>query len=341
MGKSKELSEDIKRLIIESHKCGNGYNKISKQFGLQKGTIQKIVKKWKTQKSVANVKRSGRPSKISPRMKRNLLRDVEKNPRLTSKDLQQSLSSAGVNVHSSTIRRTMAQNGYHGCKPRRKPLLSKKNVSARLKYAQDHMDKPQAFWDNVLWTDESKIELFSYNHQRYVWRKKNTAFEHKNLVPTVKHGGGSIMVWGCFSSKGPGQLALIDGRMDSVMYQQILDENIKPSIQKLKLRRGSWVLQQDNDPKHCSKSTQQFMQKNKYRLLPWPSQSPDLNPIEMLWQDLKKAVHLRKPSNIQQLKQFCKEEWSKISSERCQKLVHSYQKRLQAVIEAKGGSTSY
>ena len=82
------------------------------------------------------------------------------------------------------------------------------------------------------------------------------------------------------------------------------------------------------------------MKKKTFKVLPWPSQSPDLNPIEMLWQDLKQAVQARKPSNIQQLKEFCKEEWGKIPIEHCQRLVQTYKKRLQAVVDAKGGSAS-
>ena len=118
------------------------------------------------------------------------------------------------------------------------------------------------------------------------------------------------MVWGCFAASGPGQLAIMDGKMNSQVYQDILQENVKLFVLQLKLNR-SWMMQQDNDPKQRSKSTAEWLQQKKIHLLEWPSQSPDLNLIEMLWHDLKRAVHTKHPKNIAELKQFCEEEWSK------------------------------
>ncbi len=64
----------------------------------------------------------------------------------------------------------------------------------------------------------------------YVWRKEHTVFQFKNLIPSVKHGGGSIMAWACVAASWPGQPAVIDGTMDSELYQQILKENVRTSV---------------------------------------------------------------------------------------------------------------
>ncbi len=125
--------------------------------------------------------------------------------------------------------------------------------------------------------------------------------------------------------------------MNSALYQKVLKENVRPSVCDLKLKR-TWVMQQDTDLKHTSKSTSEWLKKNKIKVLEWPS--PDLNPIEMLWHDLKQSIHTRKHSNVAELKQFCKEEWAKIPPQRCERLIASYRKRLIAVVAVKGGTTS-
>ncbi len=93
--------------------------------------------------------------------------------------------------------------------------------------------------------------------------------------------------------------------MNSALYQKILKENVRPSVCDLKLKR-TWVMQQDNDPKHTSMPTSEWLKKNKIKVLEWPSQSPDLNTIEMLWHDLKQSIHAQKPFSVAEWKQFCK-----------------------------------
>uniref|UniRef100_A0AAY5K5G6 Transposase Tc1-like domain-containing protein n=1 Tax=Esox lucius TaxID=8010 RepID=A0AAY5K5G6_ESOLU len=253
---------------------------------------------------------------------------VRNQPRTTQEDLVNNLKAAGTIVTKKTIGNTLRREGLKSCSARKDPLLKKAHVQARLKLANEHLNDSEENWVKVLWSDETKIELFGINSTHRVWRRRNAAYDLKNTIPTIKHGGGNIMLWGCFSAKGTGTLHRIKGTMDEAMHRQILGENLLPSARALKMGCG-WVFQ--HDPKHMAKATKEWLKKKHIKVLEWPSQSPDLNPI----------VAKRQTRNLNDLEKICKEEWDKISPEMYTNLVANYKKHLTSVIAKKVFATKY
>ncbi len=143
---------------------------------------------------------------------------------------------------------------------------------ARKQFAEDKQTKDMDYWNHVLWSDETKINLFGSDSVKHVWQQPGEEYKDKCVLPTVKHGGGSVVVRSCTSAAGTGELQFIEGTMNANMYCDIL---------KQRLGRRE-VFQHDNDPKHTSKTTTALLKKLRVKMMDWPSMSPDLNPIEHL-----------------------------------------------------------
>ncbi|GBM87229.1 Transposable element Tc1 transposase [Araneus ventricosus] len=119
-----------------------------------------------------------------------------------------------------------------------------------------------------------------------VWRRKNEELNPKNLVGTVKYGGGGVLVWECMSASGLGNLVFIDGIINHALYLNILRDNLKLSAQNLGIG-NNFVFYQDNDPKHTTVNVHLWFLYNCPPNLKTPPQSPYLNPIEHTWRELE------------------------------------------------------
>jgi hypothetical protein len=106
-----------------------------------------------------------------------MLNEFKKNPRVSAKDLQKSLGHANMSVDKSMIRKTLNKNGVYGRTPRKKTLLSRNNIAAHLKFTKEHLDVPQRYWQNILWIDETAVELVGRNTQHCGEKKA----QHTNI----------------------------------------------------------------------------------------------------------------------------------------------------------------
>ncbi len=340
--RSKELSLSVKQAIIRLKKQNKPIREIAKTLGVAKTTVWNILKK----KELSNTKRPGRPRKTTVVDDRRILSLVKKTPFTTVGQIKNTLQEVGVCVSKSTIKRRLHQSEYRGFTTRCKPLVSLKNRKARLEFAKRHLKKPSQFWNNILWTDETKINLYQSDGKRRVWRRKGTAHDPKHTTSSVKHGGGSVMAWACMAASGTGSLVFIDdvtadksSRMNSEVFRAILSAHIQPNASELIGRR--FTLQMDSDPKHTAKATKEFLKGKKWTVMQWPSQSPDLNPIEHAFHLLKTKLKGKCPKNKQELKTVAVEAWQSITRDETQRLVMSMRSRLQAVIDCKGFATKY
>ncbi len=163
------------------------------------------------------------------------------------------------------------------------------------------------------------------------------------MKQTVKHGGGSIKLWGCMTSSGVGYMCQIEEILDSKLYLEILEHELANTIEYYQLDEEKVIFQHDNDPKHTAKTVKNYIKDQNYKVLTWPSQSPDLNPIEHLWAHLKRELNKYETpaKGMNMLWERVQETWEKITPEICQNLILSMPRRIEAVIKAKGMWTKY
>ncbi|GFU22514.1 transposable element Tcb1 transposase [Trichonephila clavipes] len=143
----------------------------------------------------------------------------------------------GRSVSAETVRNVIRHAGYSSRVARKNPFISLQNQKKRLEFAKTHQLKTDNFWKKVIFSDESKLNFFEVMAVApFGESRANTALDPKNLRPTVKHDGGSVMVFSCMASNGVGNLVFIDGIMDHKLCIDILNNNLKESAKKIRFR---------------------------------------------------------------------------------------------------------
>jgi transposase len=334
---SPPVKYQIKNLISEGHSVRH----IAASVGVSKSTVSRLRTELPQKKKTLVI---GRPRLLSRRQESTIARFLTTGKIVTAVDAKKYLDSNELaSVSSSTIQRSLRRNGLRSRIRRKVPLLRATHRRKRLEFALEHKDWSIDDFRKVIWSDESKINVFGSDGRKYCWKRPGDKPREHHFLSTVKHGGGTIFLWGCMTTKGVGHLARIDGGLDSKLYKKILKGELLDTLKYYGFEKAEIIFQHDNDPKHTSKKIQRWLRRSDLNVMRWPSQSPDLNPIEHLWAELKRRIQNRRqsPSNKKELWEAIEEEWESIPSDFCNKLIDTMPARIYDVIKAKGGHTSW
>lgn len=342
MTKTRELTDFERGMIVGLHKGNHTATDIEKILKIPRTTCINVIKKFERSQTVSNVPRSGRPPLLKAIDKRHFIRTTVANRKDAAEEITEKFNSLGLTqVSTSTARRVLHEQGYFSRIGRRKPLVSESNRQKRLRWCKERRQWDEE-WNNVIWSDESRFLLYENDGRHRVWRKPHEQYDIDCMFPTVKSGNKGIMVWGCFTKKRLGPLVVVDGSITGSAYKMLLEEHLLGFIQSLD-DDITYTFQDDNAAVHRAKSVIEWKEENLIASLPWPAQSPDLNPIEHLWDILGQRVHRLKPhpKNLRELNDVLKAEWLKIPISDLEKLVNSMPRRVCAVIKNKGNPTEY
>lgn len=254
---------------------------------------------------------------------------VYANPEATLNQIVEAAGALGYSLSSTTVWRRLQSMSIKYGAPISKPLLSAEQRMARLRFAR--MNKSRD-WSSVLFTDEASIQIFT--PPRKVWKLSGS----KVISRVVKHPL-KLHMWACFSMYGFGRIVIFSGTLNAKRMVKIYQNGLLSSAKDL--FDDDWTLQEDNDPKHMSKLAKKWKKDNSIDRMTWPSNSPDLNPMENVWRILKNKVRKRHPQTKSQLEEAIKEEWNQLPKNLAWNLANSMPTRLNQVLQRKGDSIDY
>ena len=220
-------------------------------------------------------------------------------------------------------------NGTRYCQ-----LIRLVNREKRVEWCTRMLETEETF-DNVIFTDESKIEMGQVSKRSY--RKRGFAVP-RHAKPKHPY---SLLVWGGISKRGTTPLVIFKGNMNSIFFQQhILEAAFIPFVNAA--YQDSHRLYQDNDSKHTSRSTQAFMEEHNINWWRSPAESPDLNPIELVWDEMKHYINTQvRPRKKEDFEAGLHEFWGTLTAERCTSYINHLVKVIPKVIEVNGEASSY
>ncbi|XDV11899.1 hypothetical protein PO909_000694 [Leuciscus waleckii] len=312
MGKKGDLSNFERGMVVGARRAGLSISQSAQLLGFSRTTISRVYKEWCEKGKTSSMRQScGRKCLVDARGQRRMGRLIQADRRATlteittryNRGMQQSICEA------TTLRRM----GYNSRRPHREPLISTTNRKKMLQFARAHQNWTVEDWKNVAWSDESRFLL--------------------------RHS-----VWGMFSWHTLGPLVPIGHRLNATAYLSIVSDHVH-SFMTTMYPSSDGYFQQDNAPCHKARIISNWFLEhdNEFTVLKWPPQSPDLNPIEHLWDVVERELRALDvhSTNLHQLQDAILSIWANISKECFQHLVESMPRRIKAVLKVKGGQTQY
>ena len=322
--------------ILTLHSLGVGDDQVAQLTGCDRRTIQHWVAHFQQHHSLGDEPRSGRPRVTSPTTDTLIVSAATESPFTTPRRIR---AEQSIDASARTVRRRLDESGLFGRVARIEYPFTEEHIAQRLEFARQHENWTEDQWARVLFSDETYIHL-GVNGQLWVQRPQDTAYLSDYMVLSQSNFAPKIGIWACFASQGVGALRFFDDEMDTRLYTDTMQRFMKPCALRF-WPSGAWFYLQDNAAYHRSLGSRAWFHNNGVDLVALPPHSPDLNPIENLWADLKRRVEAHHPRSIAELKEIVTLEWENTSTLTCSNLVDSMNDRMRDVVDAEGFRTRY
>lgn len=329
-----------KARLIALFEDGVSLRRIAEQFGKPRSTIQSLRTKWENTGSLERRAGSGRKKISNENQDNDLIDFLRNNPFQTAVEAHNQTNFPGtVRTARNRIKKNSELRNKVAAK---KPFLTDINKEQRMGFALEYLPQGMNFWEKVVFTDEKTFQSY-YNGQLRVYRPPNTRYEERYTQHVKTSGRFSVNVWGYMTSRGLGICHRIRGRFNTQAYIHILQNVMLPSVNNI-FQQENFIYQHDNCPVHTARRVSDWIRENNISLLPWPSRSPDINPIENVWGYIVKEINKNNDFHLQNsddLWNKIEETWNTYNLHHAQMLVASMPRRLNLLVEKNGAALKY
>jgi hypothetical protein len=326
--------------VLGYAECGYSSADIAAKLGLKARNVRKIIQKARTTGGESQRHKCGRERIFGQRYEHSIRRAVVADPFRTATDIATEMRHTIYPAPSIRTVQDILQKRLDmpARRPAKRPRLNDEQRQARLNFCLEHADWTEDQWREVLFSDESAFEQFG-KRKRFVRRPIGERDGERYVIQTVKHCL-SVMIWGCIGARGVGELWFFPPgeKINGSTYKMVVESCVAQSMRNVDCS----TFQQDGAPCHKAEAVLNYFADNHIRLLKWPGNSADLNPIENLWDLLKDVVADMRPSSFSHLSDCIEQAWrSPETRDLCDSLITSMPRRIRAVIDAQGGNTKY
>ena len=332
------LSEFDRGQIIGMHRGEISTREIARMLCCNQSTVVRVINRWLREGTHTRRTGSGRPRSTNDRDDRHIVRLAIQSRRATIPQIRDmAILASDQTLSNSTVRRRLHEAGLSSCRPLLRLPLTPHHRARRLEWCRsrtlwDHE------WNSVLFSDESRFNLGGNDGRRRVWRRVGERANPDCISERHTSQTPGIMVWGgiLYGSRTP--LVFIPGTLNSVRY---VNDVMIPVVQPFIEQHPGTIFQQDNATPHVARVSMECL--SNIETLPWPARSPDLSPIENIWDMMGRRLSnsLHSATNLNELRNQLETAWQDIPQEHIDHTIRSMPNRISQCIASRGGHTSY
>jgi len=330
-----QLTTVERAAIITLHGVGWTGRDIAEAIKCSEQTVSLWINRWNSTHSLNDADRSGRPRCTTDETDQTIGLLSDKQPNLTPKDIRRELQ---LPVSPHTTSRRLDEIGLLGRVQEAEHELTEFDLQRRLAFANQYLHWTADQWARVFFSDECNFYL-GHPGRTYVRRPVGKSHDPK-YMRQEQQLHGKVSLWGCICAEGLGHAELYAGSLDSTRHRDILRHSLIKSFRQF-YPSGPWNFQQDNVRFHTTPETVTYLHERGVTLIEWPPWSPDLNPIENLWNVLKARVYARFPQSMEEMEAVIREEWAELDLKFISRICRSMPQRLQLLLDNNGHKISY